>query len=186
MSKGWQERVKAGRILSSSKPDSGTFPEQPQLQEGSPDPHGVLSQLQKCFSQVAVTLCPSLCERDTRLKVVLVARPICSRHQGPCCLQEALEQLEACYVGTGGHGKKVLLLSGVVLLDCLYPEGWVQRAQSAPFNSPSLYLSSQQTQLPAPLLFYPVLLCWVYTQISATNQEWPWKLGLVSLKVSML
>lgn len=126
---------------------------------------GALIQLQTCFSHVAVTPYPSLWDTDTRLKLLMVARPICSRHQGTCFPHGALQQLEICHVETGGHGKDGpatppafdrSTFAGLPVTR----RTWVLRAQSAPFNASSLYPSSlsNMSTSSSSLLSRPVMI----------------------------
>lgn len=125
---------------------------------------GALIQLRTRFPHIADTPCPSLWERDTRPKLLTVTRPICSRQQGTCSLQGALEQLKICHVGTGRHSKDGPAtppasdrtdFAGLPVTRRME----VLRAQSAPFNALSFYPSplsttstSSSSLLPRPVM----------------------------------
>lgn len=106
------------------------------------------------FSHVAVTPCLSLCTGDTRLELLMLARPICSTHWGLCFLQGAFQHLEICHGETGGRGKDSPAshppVTGVFLLaDCYLKDESTQGTVCC-----SKCSLSHQTWITASVLFY--------------------------------
>lgn len=125
---GRQEKFKTGRIWSlASIKNRLRCIHWPGAAPGRmPRPYmGALTQLQAGFSHVAVNPCLRLREGSTRVHLLVVARPICTRHQeAHHILQGAVE---ICCAGTGENRKDspaVLLPLTVFFLACLLPEGW--------------------------------------------------------------
>lgn len=116
---------------------------------------GSTHSLHTCFSQVAVTPCLSLWTGDTRLELLMLAKPICSTHWGSCFLQDTFQHLEICHGETGGLGKDSPatrpLVAGVFLLDWMFPEGCEYSEHSVCCRKCFL---SYQTWVTASVLFY--------------------------------
>lgn len=119
---------------------------------------GSTHSLHMCFSHIAVTPCLSLWTGDTRLELLMLARPICSTHWGLCFLQGAFEHLDICRGGLEGMVRTVpqlvLPVTGVFLLDCYQKDVSTQSTVCCSKCSLSYQLQFSSTQTHDDAMIY--------------------------------
>lgn len=111
-------------VLSHHEIETDAITDQPQPWEGCPAPLREHSLTAQRISSCSCDPLPEPLHGDTRLELLILARPICSTHWGLCFLQGAFQHLEICHGDTGGCGKDSPAshppVTGVFLLGWLF------------------------------------------------------------------